>query len=377
VGFLYAKITELCGYDWVLGEEGKVMGLAPYGKLNHNVYRLLHRLYKFKNGNLSIASRSTIQTTFDEIQSYARTSKEPFEHAANIAHTGQQVFCEILLHLLDDLSRLKLSRNLIVSGGCALNSSFNGSIIERTEFDNLYVPSAPGDDGNSIGAAFLAYHADHPECQASGRYQSPYLGSSISHDALSKIGNLGGSCRVEHLSDEIFHRAAKLLSAGKVIGWIQGRAEFGPRALGNRSILADPRRRDIKEVINLKVKCREAYRPFAPSILHEYGHEYFENYQESPYMERTLRYRESVISKIPGVVHVDRTGRVQTVKQEWNAYFYRLISAFHQLTGVPLVLNTSFNIMGRPIIHSLEDAIGMFYTSGLDAIVINDYMIEK
>jgi carbamoyltransferase len=168
-----------------------------------------------------------------------------------------------------------------------------------------------------------------------------------------------------------------LLSQGKIVGWVQGRAEFGPRALGNRSILADPRSHTIKDQINSRVKFREEFRPFAPSILHEFGHQYFEDYQESPYMERTLRFRRSVLERVPGVVHVDHTGRLQTVKKEWNERYYNLLDECYKLTGVPILSNTSFNIMGKPIIHTLEDAVAVFYTSGLDALVIDNLLIEK
>ncbi|MGH8532131.1 MAG: carbamoyltransferase C-terminal domain-containing protein, partial [Gammaproteobacteria bacterium] len=158
---------------------------------------------------------------------------------------------------------------------------------------------------------------------------------------------------------------------------IQERAEFGPRALGNRSILADPRLSEMKDRLNREVKFREEFRPFAPAILHEYGEEYFENYQESPYMERTLRFKQEVRAKVPAVVHVDGTGRLQTVKREWNARFHALIEAFHRLTNVPLLLNTSFNIMGKPMVHTVEDALAVFFTTGMDALVIEDYLLEK
>ena len=158
---------------------------------------------------------------------------------------------------------------------------------------------------------------------------------------------------------------------------MQGRAEFGPRALGNRSILADPRRPEIKDELNRRVKFREQFRPFAPAILHEFRADYFEDYQESPYMERTLRFKTNVRARIPGVVHVDGTGRVQSVRREWNSRFYDLIQDFFARTGIPLVLNTSFNVMGRPIMHSVEDAISLFFTTGLDALIMGDYLLTK
>jgi carbamoyltransferase len=158
---------------------------------------------------------------------------------------------------------------------------------------------------------------------------------------------------------------------------MQGRAEFGPRALGNRSILADPRSPEMKDKINSRVKFREWYRPLAPAILHELGEEYFEDYQETPYMERTLRFRQEMRDRVPAVVHQDGTGRLQSVTEEGNPLFYKLIRAFYQKTGIPLLLNTSLNVMGKPIVHSVEDAITVFYTTGLDCLVIEDYVLTK
>jgi carbamoyltransferase len=168
-----------------------------------------------------------------------------------------------------------------------------------------------------------------------------------------------------------------LLDAGKVVGWLQGRAEFGPRALGNRSILADPRRPTMKDRLNGVVKFREKFRPFAPAILDERGPDYFDNYQFTPHMERALRFRRDVAANVPAVVHIDGTGRLQSVRRQSNPRFHALIEAFAVRTGVPVLLNTSCNRMQRPIVHSIEDAIGLFFTSGLDVLVLNDVVIEK
>jgi carbamoyltransferase len=207
--------------------------------------------------------------------------------------------------------------------------------------------------------------------------QSPYLGSEMSADTLEKVRQFG-PVRQQRLDfDEVCRRTAAALADGKLVGWVQGRAEFGPRALGNRSILADARYPDMKDKINARVKFREAFRPFAPSILDGHGAEYFVDYQDSPYMERTLRFREEVKSTVPAVVHEDGTGRLQTVTEELNPRFHRLIEEFRRITTVPLVLNTSFNVMGKPIIQTVEDALSVFYTSGLDLLVIDDTIIEK
>jgi carbamoyltransferase len=214
---------------------------------------------------------------------------------------------------------------------------------------------------------------------AKGRpYRDPYLGSYIDTKNLERILGFGGVVHQE-FSDEasLCSEVAQILSQGKIIGCVQGRAEFGPRALGNRSILADPRPKSMKDEINRRVKFREEYRPLAPSILHEHGEQYFENYQESPYMERTLRFRESVRDKVPAVVHVDGTGRLQTVKEEWNPLFYRLISEFYKRTNIPILLNTSLNVMGKPIVHSVSDALTVLYTTDLDFLIVGKYLIGK
>jgi carbamoyltransferase len=204
---------------------------------------------------------------------------------------------------------------------------------------------------------------------------TPYLGSMVSTEPLERMA--AWEPRLRRVGEGIPAVAAEILAEGKLLGWVQGRAEFGPRALGNRSILADPRPADAKDLLNAKVKYREAFRPFAPSILAEHGPDWFEAYQDSPYMERTLRWREAVRSRVPAVVHEDGTGRLQSVTAERNPRYHALISAFHALTGVPVVLNTSFNVMGKPILHTAEDAILMFYTTGLDALVIDDWLLTK
>jgi carbamoyltransferase len=199
----------------------------------------------------------------------------------------------------------------------------------------------------------------------------------VSAEAVARLARFAGGLTIRHLPNAIAEETARLLADGKLIGWVQGRAEFGPRALGNRSILADPRDPGMKAHINERVKFREDYRPFAPSILHEHGPEYFEDYRESPYMERALRFRPEAAARVPAVVHADGSGRLQTVKPAWNPRFHQLISAFHQLTGVPLLLNTSFNVMGKPIVHSVEDAVAVLMTTGLDALVIDDWLFAK
>lgn len=372
LGLYYQTICSMCGFDPMKGEEWKVMGLAPYGKYNETLYGLLQSYIKVKNGRLihGVNKHKSHSCLCNEI-------KKLSFNVSDIAYNGQMYFSELMTSLLHYVYTFGFSENLVLTGGCALNSSYNGTILETTPFKQLFIPSAPADDGNAIGAALLAYYEDLSPQNSVRNYQSPYLGARMYDKTLMKLERLGRLRSSPLNGKNIFEKAAELLAEGKILGWIQDRAEFGPRALGNRSILADPRSSTIKDRLNDTVKFREGFRPFAPSILHEYGKEYFENYQESPYMERTLRFKKEVLNRVPGVIHIDGTGRLQTVKREWNQRFYDLICAFKDITGIPLLLNTSFNVQGKPIIHSIEDAIAVFYTSGLDALVIGEKLFEK
>jgi carbamoyltransferase len=370
-------VCEACGFSTTAGEEWKVMGLAAYGKFNPEIYALFREMISVEGLNIKATAENQQAVIKRKLEKFRRKKTQPGITAADLAYAGQQVFEETLFAFLNNLYARGISENLVFGGGCALNSSANGKILDRTDFKRLYVFSAPADDGNAIGAALLAHREDHPEHPAPPLFQSPWLGSSMSRETLDHVRRFGGMRQTTLDDAAVPEKAASLLAQGKIIGWIQGRAEFGPRALGNRSILADARIPNIKDLINSRVKFREEFRPFAPSILHEYGPAYFENYQESPYMERTLKFREDVLHEVPGVVHEDLTGRLQTVKREWNQRYYDLIHAFHRLTGTPLIINTSFNVMGKPIAHTVEDVLAVFYTSGLDAVFVDDVLIEK
>ena len=374
LGFYYMKLTELCGFDWLRGEEWKVMGLAPYGRLDEAVYALLQETLAVEGCSLR-QRLDRICACMEQLE--ARTPLQSMQQKADLAYTGQYFFSELMVQLVNQCGRLCPSDHLVLGGGCALNSSFNGQVLQQTSFEELYVPSAPADDGTALGAALLAYDRDHPERQPPAEILSPYLGSRLSSHRLHDMVRFGGLPCVKHSPDRLCEETAQLLVQGKLVGWLQGKAEFGPRALGNRSILADPRDASTKDRINERVKFREPFRPFAPAILHECGTDYFEQYQLSPYMERTLRFRREVRDKVPAVVHVDGTGRLQSVKREWNPRFYDLLQAFYRLTGIPLLLNTSFNVMGKPMAHSVEDAVSVYLTTGLDALVIEDYLFVK
>lgn len=378
LGFFYAFLTYLCDFEPIEGEEWKVMGLAAYGKVNQKYRALLDEILSVSGGKIKFKSTpEKMDQIFKTIHTDINTASDSFVRRADLAHTGQQLFSEYVLALIHSIQSVTSSKNLVFAGGCALNSSFNGKIVPNTRFEQLYVPSAPGDDGTSLGAAYLAFKKDNPGKKLPKALLSPYLGSEITDKEIKGFIEFSGYEKIKHCPGTVHQETAKLLAQGKLIGWAQGRAEFGPRSLGNRAILADPRTDQMKEAINARVKFREEFRPFAPSILAEYGEAYFENYQSSPYMERTLKFKEEAKHKVPAVVHVDGTGRLQTVRKEWNEKYHQLITAFHELTGVPVVLNTSFNVMGKPIIHSFNDALTVFFNSGLDALVVNDYIIYK
>jgi carbamoyltransferase len=377
LGFFYSRLCALCGFDPIKGEEWKVMGLAPYGTVDPGLYELLRPLIRVDDLTLTTdCSERNILERMSVLRSMARPAGASPLASADLARTGQAIFEEVATELLENLYRCGISENLAMSGGCALNSSFNGQITGRTGFTHLHVPSAPADDGNALGSAFLAYASDHPGWRPSRDVPAPYWGSSASTATIKTMTALGGFKTLTRPSD-MPEKAARMLAENKILGRFRGRAEFGPRALGNRSILADPRSPDIKDRINAQVKFREEFRPFAPSILDEHGPEFFENYQTSPYMERALSFRPEVRSRVPGVVHVDGTGRLQSVRREWNPQYYELIAAFYRITGIPLILNTSLNVMGKPIAHSVEDALGVLFTTGLDALIVEDWLIEK
>lgn len=375
IGFFFGLVTDLAGFDQAAGEEWKIMGLAPYGKPDADLLDLLRRLYRVERGKLVFADAETARSVAAEIT--ARRPPDPDNQGwADLARCGQDVFAEMMDVYLAEAEALVASDNLVLAGGCALNSSFNGRIVGRGRYKHLHVPSAPADDGNALGAAWLAYAANNPDWRAPKGPLSPYLGSRVQTTPLERM--TAWEPRLTRLGhDGVTEAAADLLAGGKLVGWVQGQAEFGPRSLGNRSILADPRPADAKDLLNAKVKYREAFRPFAPSILAEHGPAWFDAYQDTPYMERTLVWREDVRARVPAVVHEDGTGRLQSVTAERNPRYAALIEAFARRSGVPILLNTSFNVMGKPILHTAEDAILMFYTTGLDAIVVEDWLLVK
>jgi carbamoyltransferase len=379
LGAFYGRVCALCGFDPILGEEWKVMGLASYASVDPQLYELLRPIVTVNGLELiQGVSDDELVSRLAEIRERIGFPHSPIIERASLARSGQAVFEDLMTELLTNLHARAASDYLALAGGCALNSSYNGKILARTPFLALHVPSAPGDDGTALGAAFLAFLEDHAANWRPSDVQTPYLGSSLSSAGVSSLLRFSGGYRISMLESEaLCDRVAELVAQGNIVGWIQGRAEFGPRALGNRSILADPRRAGMRDRINTEVKFREEFRPLAPSILDEYGPDWFIDYQRSPYMDRALHFRPEVAGRVPAVVHVDGTGRLQSVTRRMNPRFHNLIERFHARTGVPLVVNTSYNVMGRPIVHSVEDVLGMFLTTGLDVVALDDLLVEK
>lgn len=372
LGTLYSLSTNAIGYSAHKGEEWKIMGLAPYGKLHPGLNQMLRDIFRVKGRKYS--TKTTILGKYEGlIQEFIRKENISSEDAAA---TVQNIFQEYLFQLVDHAMELVPNQDVtFISGGSALNSSAIGALAESYKFKQIVVPTAPADDGNALGAAVLAYRKVNGALPAWLDWRTPYTGSEITNTEIERYAVTSG-LPFKKVADPA-KEAAKLLCENKIIGWIQGQAEFGPRALGNRSILAHPGFAENKDRINAVVKFREHYRPFAPSILHDYGDAYFEHYSFSPYMEKTLTFRESMRNKVPAVVHVNNTGRLQSVTKELNPVYFELIQAFHDISGIPMVVNTSYNVMGKPIAHSLNDVMAVYLNSAIDALVINDFVLER
>lgn len=378
LGSYYGWLTKICGFDWRRGEEWKVMGLAAYGKPVEFIVEELKKLIVVKAGRLFFAAEDQMTSVINKLKPYYRKPGEQIMMAADLAASGQAAYAyftdQILLHCEE-----YGEENLILSGGCALNSSYNGSIAGRFSFLNIHVPAAPADDGNAIGAAVLSWMKAHQTSVIPFDNRSPYLGKMVESDVktFNILSKYGASLKITELKAERAKTIARKLFEGKIIGVMQGAAEFGPRALGNRSILADPRGAKTKDYINNEIKARESYRPFAPILFERDVAGYFQKALLSPYMSFTLPWKSAMLDIVPAVVHEDGTGRLQTINERDNFWLSELLTEFEILSGVPVLLNTSFNVMGKPIVNTLEDALVVLFTSGLDAILYDTILIEK
>lgn len=387
LGLVYTSITQFLGFQPHV-DEWKVMALASYGKQDNQYYtKLKNILQKRPDGLFEFDLSYFNYHLHDKMALYAPKMKELFgeprkaddaieEHHYEIAAALQQITEEVLEHMLQWLAKETGQENIVVSGGVFMNSVFNGKILKRSPFKKAFISSCPDDSGISIGAAAYVHHdiLGLPRMEApEHNYWGPSFDDAEIKEALEKY-----KLTATHVADIEAH-AARLIADGKVIGWFQGKMEFGQRALGNRSILADPRRAEMKDIVNRVIKYREGFRPFAPSILEEHVAEYFECEAEDrvPYMERVFMIRKEKQSVIPAVTHVDGSGRLQTVSKKTNPRYHTLISEFEKLTGVPVVMNTSFNLKGEAVVCTPTDAIRTFMSSGLDVLIMGTYVLEK
>jgi carbamoyltransferase len=405
LGLYYTAVTQYLGF-LKFGDEYKVMGLAAYGEPERlEAFRDIVRFDANGNGNgfrlgldyfvhhrtgpeMSWAEADktpTLGKLFSEQMSRrlgaARLAEEPLEERhRNLAASLQARLEEVYLGMLRKLAKTTRLKSICLAGGVAFNCVANGKIFDTTPFEQVYVQPAAGDAGLAVGAAYFVWNQKLRKPRSfvmDHAYWGPGYSTEEIRGAMESSGIAGRGYVVEELSEqEVARRAAAIVADGKILGWFQGRAEWGPRALGNRSIVADPRREDMKEILNRRIKHREIFRPFAPSILAGATGEWFEKSHPSPFMTLAYAVRPEKRAQIPAPTHVDGTGRLQTVTKEANPRYFGLISAFRDLTGVPVVLNTSFND-NEPIVCRPEEAIDCFLRTKMDALVLGEFLATR
>lgn len=386
LGRIYAELTRFCGFmPW--SDEYKLMGLASFGTPTYlDTFRDViqtrpkgeYRL-NLKYFNRALKGPVLLGPVFYETFGPPRKRGEPLtqEHT-NIAASLQKRLEEVALYMAAELYRLTGTPNLCVSGGVALNCSMNGRLHADSPFKEIIVHNASGDAGTALGAALYAWHSILGNPISTDIPNHAYLGPSYTNEQILAVLR-AAKCPHVHKYDEaeLLDVTARAIARGEIVGWFQGGMEWGPRALGARSILADARNPDMKDILNKWVKRREEFRPFAPTVTQEDAHEYFHCNGASPYMTVVYKVREDKRAVIPAVTHVDGTARVQTISEKDHPRYYRLLRRLKELTGVPVIVNTSFNVMGEPIVCTPADAIRCFYSSGIDDLVIGDYIITK
>lgn len=385
LGLLYAAFTSYLGFR-INSAEYKVMGLASYGKPVY--YDLIKKEIidikedgSFKLNMKYFAYHYGLVMTSKKFHklfggSPRKTESEVTEKHQNIAASLQKVTNEIMIKLANSLYEETGLNNLCLAGGVALNCVANGEILEKTPFKNIFIQPAAGDAGGAIGVAFYIWNTilNNPR---EFEWSHNYWGPRFSNEEIKQFLIENNIPYQELDFDQIAQKTANLIVKGNIIGWFQGRMEWGPRALGDRSVLADPRNKDIKSLVNKMIKFREEFRPFAPSMLEEYASDYLEMKVSSPYMLFTTKAKEDKKDSIPAVVHVDGTSRHQTVNRDQNQPYYDLINEFYKITKVPVVLNTSFNLRSEPIVCTPSEAYLCFMRSGLDYLVLENYLLDK
>ena len=410
LGLLYSAFTYFTGFKVNSGEY-KVMGLAPYGvpkyvnKIRDNIIDVADDgSFRLNMDYFDYCTRLTMTNQkFAELfgGNARKPESELTQREMDLAASVQEVIEEVILKLSSDIRKTTGSKNLCLAGGVALNCVANGRLLRKKIFENIWVQPAAGDAGGAVGAALAAYHIHHGKKRrplvSSDSMKGSYLGPSFSNDTIKdELTSLGAE--FEKLEPkQLIEQTATKISEGAAIGWMQGRMEFGPRALGARSILADPRSDIMQRKLNLKVKYRESFRPFAPSVLFDQVSDWFGIDVPSPYMlmvadvhpdrQRQMSAKEKnlfgidklnlVRSEVPAVTHVDYSARIQTVHEDTNERYHALLKKFYEKTGCPVLINTSFNVRGEPIVHTPADAYRCFMGTGLDYLVIGDFFLDK
>lgn len=403
IGFFYTAITQYLGF-WKFGDEYKVMGLAAFGKPNYmnemreivrkksdglalseaeGLFELNLDFFLHTKGEVSMAWEGgypelsqLYSNKLEELLGPARKENgELSQRHKDIAASAQAMYEEVFFNLLNKLHKETKSTNLCFAGGTAQNSLANGKIFSHSPFREVFIQPAGYDAGGALGAAYYVWN----QVLGKERLQvmtHAYWGPEYHNDQLEDLLKKNNLSYKFLEDEELFKETAKFLADGKIVGWFQGRTEWGPRALGNRSILANPTRADMKDILNLKIKKREPFRPFAPSILEEYVSDYFEQNYPVPFMEKVYEIKPEKRAQIPAVTHVDGTGRLQTVSQKENPIYWRLIKAFYDITGVPVLLNTSFN-ENEPIVNHPQEAINCFLRTKMDVLILGNCLVQR
>lgn len=385
VGYLYDAVCVYLGFNYKTGA-GKVMGLASYGDpkpyqdvfeqivtidQTNGTFRLDMDYFEFHKRRDVWVSDKLIEALGPAHNPEHKLGKRQFDIAASL----QQCTEEIGLNAARYLNKTTGSKNVCMAGGVSLNCVMNGRILKETSFENIFVQPAAGDAGTAIGAALLHYYDENPQAPLGPRLEHSYHGPAYSDETILEVLKQYPVNVTE--PDSVEEKTASHIKEGKIIGWFQGNMEFGPRALGNRSILSAPFPAEMKDILNERVKHREWFRPFAPAILEEYLEDYFDCGHITPYMLLVYNILEHKKADIPATVHVDGTGRVQTVSKDQNPKFYNLIKEFQKKTGIPVILNTSFNVQGEPVVCTPKDAVKCFLGTEIDVLVLGNYIVYK
>jgi len=390
VGLFYSAFTYFLGFQVNEGEY-KLMGLSSYGKPRYYDLILDELVDVKEDGSLNLNMKYfafthdnvMINKKFEELFNCpVRKEDSKFEQIHfDIGASAQKVLEEILLKMVNHVYKNTNKKNLCLGGGVALNGVANTRILKESPFEQVYIPPAPGDAGSAIGCALYGYFSHLQNNRIVQNYDGEmfsnniYLGPEFSNEDIKMFLESKKIPYQKKEGQDLLKKIAELISEQNVVGWFQGKMEWGPRALGNRSILADPRNAKMKDILNEKIKHRESFRPFAPSILEEYESEYFEIGVPSPYMLLVAKVKKPDL--IPAITHVDGTGRLQTVSKNSNSLYYNLIKTFFELTGVPVLVNTSMNVRGEPIVNTPEQAYDMLLKTEMDYLVLGNYVISR